>query len=404
MSPKLVAGWTLEPNPRHVGWRCLRCGRRQPRADFAEGCPACAAEGHAANLAGVYDTAGLAPDASAPSGLYRWGDALPYRRGVSLGEGGTPIVPLPRLAARFGLEALLLKNESANPTGSHKDRMAALALTRALDVGAARVVLASSGNAGVAAACYAAAAGLPCDVAVYRSLGAASRRLLDAAGARVHAFASGPERWRFVERQVREHGAFALTNFVVPAVGSPPFGVEAYRSIAFELGEQCPEPPQHVVVPTARGDLLWGLASGFLALREAGRIGTVPRLWAVEPFARLSRVIEGVDYRASFDGRTEQASIAGHTVTWQAVQALRVTGGGAVEVRDDDAWHAWRALGQDGWVGELCAAAAVAAVGRLMRRDAIAPGARVAVVFTARADRDTAVAPPRTDVSHWSDS
>lgn len=380
------------PNPQHLGWRCLRCQTAYPRQDYPEGCPSCAGEGHAANLAGIY---GTAPEArTRASGVYRWGSALPYLAGVSLGEGGTPCVPLTRQARALGLASLVLKNEGANPTGSHKDRMSALAVTRALEVGARRVVLASSGNAGVSAACYAAAAGLECDVAAYHTLGAASARLILASGARLHGFATGPERWRYVERQAIEQGAFALTNYVVPAVGSQPFGVEAYRTVAFELHEQREPLPEHVLVPSARGDLLWGLASGFLALQATGRIAAVPRLWAVEPYPRLSAVLAGADYRGSFDGSSAQASIAGHTTTWQALHALKVTRGGAVDVCDPQAWQAWRELGRAGWPAELCAAAPLAALWRLMRRGDIAEGAHVALVLTARGDRDTAP-PPR---------
>jgi threonine synthase len=380
------------PNPAHTGWRCLRCQALFARLDFERGCPHCAQQQHASNLTAVYTAQPVVADAAAP-GIYRWGAALPYLAGLSLGEGQTPCVPVPRLAQQLGLASVSLKLESANPTGSHKDRMSALTITRALELGAPSVALASSGNAGVSAACYAAAAGLVCDVAVLQSLGAASARLLHAAGARVHRFATSIERWHFVERQVREHGAYALTNFVEPAVGSPPVGVEAYRTLAFELHAQSPVLPQHLVVPTARGDLLAGLASGFLTLLQQGQITQLPRLWAVEPFARLSAVLAGSDYRSSFVGSTAQTSTAGHTATWQAVHALRATHGGAVVVTDSQAWQGWYELGRQGWPAELCTAAAWAALRLLRERGDVAAGAHAVVLFTSRSDRDTAEPP-----------
>jgi len=378
-------------NPSHLGWRCLRCGSAFDRTDLFEGCTRCAAEGHAANVQGRYGPGSVPVAAADGPGIYRWGTALPYLGGVSLGEANTPCVPLPDLAAPLQLDALWIKNESANPTGSHKDRMSALATTRALEIGATRVALASSGNAGVSAACYAAAAGLACDVAVYASLHPVQARLMQAAGARLHAFASGPDRWRFVERLVRDEGAFPLTNFVEPAVGSPPFGVEAYRSIAFEIAAQCEPMPRHIMVPTARGDLLWGLASGFEALLAAGRLRQMPRLWAVEPFERLAAVMSGADYRSAFHGRTAQASTAGHTVTWQAVRALGDSGGGAVAVDDAAARSAWIDLARAGWPAELCAAAALAGLRRLRERGDVLAGESALLVFTARADRDPAL-------------
>jgi threonine synthase len=391
MRSTIEARPAVRPNPNHRGWRCLRCETSFERVDLHDGCPVCRADGHASNVSGVY-TAAAVPDADpAAAGIYRWGAALPYLQGVTLGEGNTPLVPLSRIAAALGLDWLALKNESANPTGSHKDRMSALAVTRALEAGAHRIVLASSGNAGVSAACYAAAAGLRCDVAAFHSLAPASEHLMRASGAQVYRFGSGLERWAFVERQVQEQQAFPLTNYVVPAVGSQPFGVEGYRTLAFELHTQCAALPDHIVVPSSRGDLLAGLAAGLLALRGAGRIVAVPRLWAVEPFPRLSAVMAGADYRATFDGQTAQASTAGNTVTWQAVHALRATGGGAAVVSDPQAWQAWRELGQCGWAAELCAAAPLAAVRQLMRSGEIAAGARVLIVLTARGDRDSTV-------------
>ena len=69
-----------------------------------------------------------------------------------------------------------------------------------------------------------------------------------------------------------------------PPVGSNPFGLEEYKTVAFELVEQCAdEPPTAVLVPTARGDLLWGIWQGLLDARGAGLITELPRLVAIEP-------------------------------------------------------------------------------------------------------------------------
>jgi threonine synthase len=391
--------FAVQANPRHRGWRCLRCDARFERRDLFTGCPRCAADGHASNVTGDY---GAAPPLEADphaSGIYRWGAALPYLGGVTLGEANTPLVALPRLAQALQLSSLELKNEAGNPTGSHKDRMSALAISRALETEAKRVVLASSGNAGVSAACYAAAAGLPCDVATFQGVAPATEQILRATGARVFQFATGMERWKFVQQQVRSPGVYPLTNYVVPAVGSQPFGVEGYRTIAYELHAQCAPMPQHIVVPCARGDLLSGLANGLRVLQTAGRIDRLPRLWAVEPFARLSAALDGADYRSTFDGQTAQLSIGGHTITWQALQALHVSAGGAVVVDDTAAWQAWHELGENGWPAELCAAAPLAAVRQLMQRGEIVAGSHVLMVLTARADRDSTLsdATPRID-------
>src|SRR5580765_4118706 len=92
--------------------------------------------------------------------LARPGEAFP----VTLGEGGTPLVHARRLGSELGLDALYLKFEGTNPTGSFKDRGMVLAVNRAAAAGASAIVCASTGNTAASAAAYAAAAGLPCFV------------------------------------------------------------------------------------------------------------------------------------------------------------------------------------------------------------------------------------------------
>ena len=87
---------------------------------------------------------------------------LPAREAVSLGEGMTPVIHARRLGARMGLEALYVKDEGLNPTGSFKARGLSAAVTRAKELGAKTLAIPTAGNAGGALAGYAAAAGIPC--------------------------------------------------------------------------------------------------------------------------------------------------------------------------------------------------------------------------------------------------
>lgn len=372
-------------NPRLLHLQCIVCASEYPLQDLPGGCPACAAAGRPASLQAAYSSL---PDRLAPAAsAYKWGEWLPFLEGVSLGEGDTPCLPLPRLARQLGIAQLSAKHEGANPTGSHKDRMSAQAVTRALEAGADTVVLASSGNAAVSAAAYCAAAGLRCEVATYRDMPEPFVRALRRLGARREGFTSGAERWAHVKRRVEQDGAFALTNYSVPAVGSPVFGLEGYRAVAIELAAQgCV--PDHILVPTARGDLLWGLHSGLRDLRARGLIGHVPRLWAVEPFPRLARVLQGADPHASFDGRTAQFSTAGNTVTLQQLIAVQASGGGAVPVSDLEAERGVAQLAGQGFWVELCAGATVAALARLMSQGRIHASEHALLLLTARGDRD----------------
>jgi threonine synthase len=361
-------------NPRLRNLQCLRCNAEYPIRLAHEGCPACRAEGVHVGLCASYQA-----DASAP--------LMPYTQSFTLGEGGTPLYAMPELARRFGVARLGLKDESCNPTGSHKDRMSAVGVTQALDFGAHTLVLASSGNAAVSAAHYAQSAGLACEVASYEDMPVAYARALDAAGARRFVFADNAGRWAFVRERASREGYFALTNYSLPALGSAPLAIEGYKPIADECVEQGGL-PDHVLVPTARGDLAWGLFAGFRDLLAAGRIAKLPRIWAVEPFARLSRVLEGGALDADYPGRTAQFSTAGATVTYLQWQAVTATGGGAVVVGDDDARAARRLLAQAGLRAELCAAGGVAALAQLRERGAIAADEHVLAMLTADDSRD----------------
>ena len=372
-------------NARLQALRCIHCGAQYPLQDMPAGCPACAENGTPSSVEAVYRE--LPRSLASSSSGYRWGDWLPYTHGVSLGEGNTPCLALPRLAEALGIRELTAKHEGMNPTGSHKDRMSAQAVARALAVGAQQVVLASSGNAAVSAAAYCAAAGLPCEIATYRDMPEPFARALDRLGARRVAFDHGLDRWAHVRRRVQEEGAFALTNFNVPAVGSPAFGVEGYRAVAFEcVADGCV--PDHVIVPTARGDLLWGLYSGLRDLLAAGLIARMPRLWAVEPFARLSQVLAGAPAQGDFSGSTAQFSTAGGTVTLQQLLAVQRSGGGAVVVGDADAARGTAQLGAQGLWVELCAGACVGAAAQLRQQGHISPADHVLLLLTAKGDRD----------------
>ena len=129
-----------------VGLTCPRC-----RADYAaeplfDGCPACRRAGLGVNLWPRYDEDAVARAltretlAGRPRDMWRYGELLPVdlRRRVSLGEGGTPLTELPRLAGRYGLARLYAKDETRNPTWSFKDRLAAVAVTRAVEAAGVR--------------------------------------------------------------------------------------------------------------------------------------------------------------------------------------------------------------------------------------------------------------------------
>ncbi len=375
ISKPLVARPAALRNPLLAGLQCLRCNAQFALTLVHAGCPLCAAAGVHVSLRARYN--------KNPGATHY----LPYSVGIQLGEGNTPLTNSPGLAQAACIGSLHIKDESKNPTGSHKDRMSAIGVTQALDFGAHTVVLASSGNAAISAARYAQAAGLECEVATYAGMPAAYSDELDACGAKRFMFDDNAGRWAFVAQRASLPDYFALTNYHLPALGSAPLAIEGYKGIAYECHAD-DYLPGHIMVPTARGDLAWGIYAGFRDLLEAGVINALPKIWVVEPFARLSSVLAGHDLHESFPGSTAQFSTAGATVTYLQWQAVTASGGGGLVVTDSQARAARTLLAASGISAELCAAAAYAAIEQLHALRVATTHSKVMLVLTANASRD----------------
>ncbi len=390
-----------QANELLTGFVCKRCGRTYPvahkPADRGQGCTFCLAEGYPASLNMTYETSRPWSLPDRERGLRRYVDRLPYRTFPSLGEGDTPLVRLPDLAHSFGLEALWLKNEGANPTGSHKDRMSPLVVARAAELGLDTVAVASSGNAGVSLSAYAAAAGLRCAVVSTPDMSPAWAKAIRFCGAELVLVDESLERWRLIRAKVDEGLWYPSANHLDPPLGSNPYGVQGFKTIAWEILEViAPSTPTVIIVPTARGDNLWGIWQGLLEAAEMGLIDRLPRLVAVEPFARLSRVLAGEDYRAKFSGSApDMPSITGDTATYQAMVALRDSNGLAVEASNDDAGRAQGQLARMGFYAERSSAAALVALQELASRGEVGRSDRVVMVMTSHGFKEPAT-PPAT--------
>lgn len=322
-------------------------------------------------------------------GMLRYAAWMPYLSWVSLGEGGTSCVSFPSLADEVGAASIFIKNEGQNPSGSHKDRMSCMAVTRALDIGASKIVAASSGNAGASLALYAAAAGLECRIVATPALSPIHRRAIAIAGAGIVEAPESLDRWQFVATMVKEQGWFPATNFLNPPVSSNHFGVDGLRTVAYEIFEEMGEDlADAVVVPTSRGDLIWGLQEGFRQLKAAGFTKTIPRLFAVEPFPRIGAVLAGEDVSGSFPGITELTSIGGSTVTYQAVEAIGGTDGGAIAVSDAAVAYDQVRLARHGCHAELSSSAALTGLKALLQRGSISSTDSAVLIITANGYKD----------------
>ncbi|HYM32736.1 MAG TPA: pyridoxal-phosphate dependent enzyme [Candidatus Cybelea sp.] len=286
------ADWVAKSASAAIGQRSLgdatRCFPLYP--PLLEGCPATSTPEMQYPLEIDYDYSRVPPSIFRQPplpGLDRWAPLLPpLMPGLSLGEGGTPLFPAARIGRWIGLDGpLWLKDESRNPTWSHKDRLNHCVVSTALAVGARGIAVASSGNHGAAAAAYAGRAGLPCVVITSPEAQPAFRHLFAALGAHV-VVVPGEQRWPVLNRFIAATGFMPASNLTRFHTGNP-FGTEGYKTIAYEifaaLGGTM---PATVVVPTGYGELLYGLAKGFRELVRFKLAARAPRIVAAEPGVR----------------------------------------------------------------------------------------------------------------------
>ncbi|MFA9444480.1 pyridoxal-phosphate dependent enzyme [Egicoccus sp. AB-alg6-2] len=377
--------------------RCVRCGHDLDARSPWTGCPNCAADDVHANALPTYGSAtadSLAPAADQP-GLFRFRRRLPISDDavpVSLGEGNTPLVGVESLADTAGVGQLWFKDETRNPTWSYKDRLAAVAITEARARGADTVALATTGNHGAATAAYAAAAGLRCVALTLTSVPTTMKVLMQAYGAEVLALRTGPERWQLLRQAIDAWGWVPVSGFLDPPIGSNPFGVDGYKTIAFELHADLGDVPDVVVVPAAYADGLAGIQRGFADLVEAGLADRQPQLVAVDPFGAYAAalgdpapVLPRVGY-----GPSTAFSIATPTATHQGVAALQACGGLAAGPFDDKqlADAQLRIARSSGLYLEASSAITLLAVEQLAATGQIAPDGRVVCLATSTGLKD----------------
>jgi threonine synthase len=370
---------------------CSVCGQRHDGKRLLTVCERCGQM-----LVARYDlervAARLTKDAlgSRPPGMYRFRELTPLDEGeeaVTLGEGGTPVLVLPRLARHLGLTRVLAKDEGQNPTGTFKARGLGMAITRARTLGARGFLIPSAGNAGGAAAVYAARAGLPCVVIVPRETPAAAIAEALIAGARVFT----------VEGTIATAGR--ITARVAPASRGwldlstlkEPYRLEGKKTMGLELAEQLGwAQPDLLVYPTGGGTGLVGIAKAWEELTALGWLtGPRARFVCVQaegcaPVVQAWR--DGAETTAAWPNPVTSAPglrVPSPFAGRQMLGVLRASGGEAIAVGDDAIHEAQRLLARlEGLWTAPEAAATVAALIEMTARRAVPADARVVLVLT----------------------
>lgn len=213
--------------------------------------------------------------------MWRYAGALPLADGespVSLGEGATPLIELPALAATIGVRRLWVKDEGLNPTGSFKARGMSAAVTRAKALGARGLAVPTAGNAGAALAAYGAAAGIPVHVFAPSTTPEPLLATARALGAQL----------TLVSGHIGDAGkaarAFAGDNgYTDMSTLREPYRIEGKKTMGLEIAEQLGwRLPDAIIYPTGGGTGLIGMWKAFQEMRAAG--------WT-DPNAGLPRMI-----------------------------------------------------------------------------------------------------------------
>ena len=368
--------------------RCRECGREYEVAPIftCEWCFGPLEVGY------DYDTIGSAISrekiAAGPASIWRYADLLPVDRGhaVDLGAGFTPLVRADRLAAALGLGEVWVKNDTLNPTNSFKDRVASVALSKALEFGFKTAACASTGNLANSVAAHAARAGLRSFVFIPSNLERAKVVTTAVYGGNVIAIEGN---YDDVNRLCAElagtyHWAFVNVNV-------RPFYAEGSKTLAYETAEQLGwETPDHVVVPVASGSLLTKIRKGFDELHKVGLVEQPPNVrvsgaqaLGCSPVATAWSEGSDTIRPVKPDTIAKSLAIGNPADGYFALDAVRQTEGGLAAVSDGEVVEGSRLLARtEGIFAETAGGVTVASLKRLADECVVSADERVVIYIT----------------------
>jgi threonine synthase len=355
--------------PEALSLRCSACGRTY-ETEWVWRC-SCGAPLDFERSQTTDRPAPAAEAFDARRGLFSFGDFLPVGPRVTLGEGMTPLVRAEDWDASFKLEYVF-------PTGSFKDRGAAVTLSVADELGVDRVVEDSSGNAGAAIATYAARAGIDAEIYVPASVKPSKLRAIERAGADpVRVEGSRGDVTDACVRAVVDGDGWYASHAWNPAffAGTATFAYE----VALQRGWSAPDA---VVTPLGHGTLFLGAYRGFRALRDAGWIDEMPRLLGAQAagYAPVAEELHGPveEVNDAADG----IQIRDPVRREQILDAVDDTGGDVLALGADAVEAELDALHRRGFYTEPTCAVAPAALGAFRERGVLGPDDDVVVPLT----------------------
>lgn len=383
---------------------CLNCGHIFEKNNIFEGCPYCKTENFVSNVTPIYELTNTDGSKKAfhdlfcGSGINRYLAILPFspetKKLVSLNEGDTPLTELERLGNELGIQ-LFAKDETRNPTWSHKDRLNVIEVNKAIEQKAPGVIYASTGNNGASGAAYAAKAGIPCIVLTVKGMNQTLETFMQSYGACVIGVKTMADRWKLLKECVESYGWYPATNYTIPIVGSNPWAIDGYKIIAYELYQQCHELPDKIVVPICYGDALFGIMKGFSELKEMGFLDRIPQMVSVEDYGPVDRafrnntqIINPVENWGS--NASSMSIIYG---TYHSLYTLRKSNGVSVALKNNDeiAEAQLELARKEGIYCESASATTLAGIKRLLNEGKIKKGEKVVILITSSGVKDTKV-------------
>jgi threonine synthase len=372
-----------------TGLRCRECARPYP-AEALHVCDYCFGP-----LEVVYDYDALRAHvtrdqiAAGPQTIWRYAPLLPVvdPAPIDLGTGCTPLVRADRLAAELGLGELWIKNDTANPTGSFKDRVVSVALTKARQLGFKVAACASTGNLANSVAAHAARAGMVSVVFIPHDLEVAKVVTTAVYGGHLVAVeGTYDDVNRLCAELTSDHPAWAFVN-----VNIRTYYAEGSKTLAFEVAEQLGwTAPDHVIVPVASGSQLVKVAKGFRELYDVGLLDEEPHVRVsgaqaagcspvATAFAEKTDAIRPVKPSTI----AKSLAIGNPADGWYALKTVRDSGGAFGSVTDEEIIDGIKLLARtEGIFAETAGGVTIATLAKLAAEGVVRSDEKVVAYVT----------------------